>query len=822
MSLAGAPPLALHIQPACLEHKYIRHKDASHIFERPERLRAVLLGFAAALARLEAIDGSKPDADDLSALLGSLSLSFLPPTHLSVVPPPPPPSQPGRVLLHHPALQLAHSPPIEAPFPYLPNGGGAMPQSAYLKDLFKWASEALETIRTTGCEIPTDKGLNAGDLYLGPGSVVAIEGAIQTVCQAVDGVCSPEDGLNNPSKAFCAIRPPGHHCGEDEPSGFCYVNNVVVGAMHAYLQHDVDRAIIIDFDLHHGNGTQALVMPLNAASYSEDLAVAAGKPPSDMRGRSGRRRTWKGFYGSVHDIYSYPCEDGDLDLIRDASVNLAAHGQYIENIHLQPYEDEADFYKRIYPLYLALLDKARVFMRETQADPAKTVLFISAGFDACEHEHQGMQRHDRRVPASFYTRYTRDIAAFADAHTDGKVISVLEGGYSDRALTSAALGHAVGLMGREGLPEWCSVDELVLLERAVKKRRKGKLCSLPPDLAAMPHIARTHAILAHWEGAGTPAPSVAPSAAPSANATPSGRMTLRERRPKEYKEEDSPLPAPRRRQPKSNAATPKAKTERESSPTPMPTSGPSAAAQPLTMTPAAAAYPSPAPSAPSPDEDKPGLKDLTVKDPPSPSAPTQPSAATQNTLLPNPPHIVLRIPARTPEPPESQERAPVLRIPARTPPPPHAAPPPAHPAPALSRPAPPPLYQVRPAPPPSAPPQPPSGSFRAIAPQAVSLPPMNPGMAKSPESRISPVIYAQQPLPYSQTTYSQTPYPPAYAPTFGHPSMPGHGTQSTRIPHNTSFAPYPALTERDGIPPPQRGVPPQWGTPGAGSSERGA
>lgn len=48
-----------------------------------------------------------------------------------------------------------------------------------------------------------------------------------------------------------------------------------------------------------------------------------------------------------------------------------------ENIHLQPYEDEADFYKRIYPLYLALLDKARVFMRETQADPAKTVLFIS-------------------------------------------------------------------------------------------------------------------------------------------------------------------------------------------------------------------------------------------------------------------------------------------------------------------------------------------------------------------------------------------------------------------------------------------------------------
>lgn len=254
-----APPLALHIQPACLEHKYIRHKDSSHIFERPERLRAVLLGFAAALARLESVDGTKPkqsaeqNGDDLSSMLKSLSLqasAFLAPTHLSVVPPPLLPAQPGQVLLHHPALQLAHSPPIDAPFPYLPRGSGgvALPQSPYLKDLFKWASEAVEMIRTTGSEIPPDRGLNAGDLYLGPGSVVAIEGAVQTVCQAVDGVCAGDEsappqangaaeaGEASPRKAFCAIRPPGHHCGEDEPSGFCYVNNVVVGAMHGESQ----------------------------------------------------------------------------------------------------------------------------------------------------------------------------------------------------------------------------------------------------------------------------------------------------------------------------------------------------------------------------------------------------------------------------------------------------------------------------------------------------------------------------------------------------------------------------------------------------------
>lgn len=92
----------------------------------------------------------------------------------------------------------------------------------------------------------------------------------------------------------------------------------------AYLEHDIDRAIIIDFDLHHGgsislisskdlnsgssgNGTQALVMPLNEASHAEDLAVKAGKPPSGPMGKDRRRRRgWKGFYGSVHDIVRPP------------------------------------------------------------------------------------------------------------------------------------------------------------------------------------------------------------------------------------------------------------------------------------------------------------------------------------------------------------------------------------------------------------------------------------------------------------------------------------------------------------------------------------
>jgi histone deacetylase HOS3 len=177
------PPLGLFIQPACLQHKYIRHANSSHIFERPERLRAVLLGVAAAVARLEEAETAVKEstdtlvssaADDLSSMLSGLSIqtSFTTPRHLSIVSPPPA-KNPAQVLLHHPALQLAHSPPSSSLL-----DGQAVDASKYLKNLHKWASEAVETIKQTGCEIPPGLGLNQGDLYLGPGSILAIEGAV--------------------------------------------------------------------------------------------------------------------------------------------------------------------------------------------------------------------------------------------------------------------------------------------------------------------------------------------------------------------------------------------------------------------------------------------------------------------------------------------------------------------------------------------------------------------------------------------------------------------------------------------------------------------
>ena len=72
-------------------------------------------------------------------------------------------------------------------------------------------------------------------------------------------------------------------------------------------------------------------------------------------------------------------------------------------------------------------------------------MFISCGFDACEHEYSSMSRHDRKVPVSFYERFAADVSLLAADLAEGKVISVLEGGYSDRALISGAMAHLTGL-----------------------------------------------------------------------------------------------------------------------------------------------------------------------------------------------------------------------------------------------------------------------------------------------------------------------------------------------------------------------------------------
>ncbi|KAI9051747.1 hypothetical protein LZ554_004787 [Drepanopeziza brunnea f. sp. 'monogermtubi'] len=283
-----------------------------------------------------------------------------------------------------------------------------------------------------------------GDLYLCAESLDAMEGALGAVCEGVDAVFQGSASGKGPFRTFVAIRPPGHHCSASYPSGFCWLNNVHVGISHAALSHGLTHAAIIDFDLHHGDGSQAIAWESNRRATSAP------------RNAHQWRKTSIGYF-SLHDINSYPCEAGDEEKVKNASLCIEnAHGQSIWNVHLQPWKSENEFWELYETRYSILLEKTKNYLR-TQTDRLRSMpngpkprgaIFLSAGFDASEWESSGMQRHKVNVPTEFYARLTRDVVELAGEEglaVDGRIISVLEGGYSDRALCTGVLSHLSGM-----------------------------------------------------------------------------------------------------------------------------------------------------------------------------------------------------------------------------------------------------------------------------------------------------------------------------------------------------------------------------------------
>lgn len=404
-------------------------------------------------------------------------------------------------------------------------GGGSLdPSGSHVPDTQGSSTSDDDEGDLHPSEVP--RNMNQGDLYLRGtrklaagqtsdpsyyGSAEAIQHALGASIEAIDRVVSgarlqhsqpgPSAGLPSSSyvtplvfndsrggrthipgparRAFVLTRPPGHHCSGSVPSGFCWVNNAVVAAMHAYQAHGIDRVAIFDIDLHHGNGTQKLVWRINADTRRTDIerearlhairstfaaksrggsrnkgprksaeGSAASAPPLTLEQEESKvpPRGLQVFYGSLHDIESFPCEDGDADLVRDASTCIeGAHGQWIWNTHLDTYSSEDEFISLYERKYSHLFAKARSFLARTGATPERTLMLISCGFDACSYEMPGMQRHGKNVPPGFYYRFARDTATLAEELSEGKCVSLLEGGYGDRALCSASIAHLKGL-----------------------------------------------------------------------------------------------------------------------------------------------------------------------------------------------------------------------------------------------------------------------------------------------------------------------------------------------------------------------------------------
>ncbi|KAG6013108.1 hypothetical protein E4U54_007079 [Claviceps lovelessii] len=412
------------LNDAVYGHRFSRPRTSrsalSTIVERPERIKASVLGISTAYVRLGGrhCQGRRPIHPNAN------------PWDLNNVP----------FRIHKTTRRL----PLTSPAVTNVHG------TKWMEELKLMCDSAELTLAMGGKELqrrdmprdpddPTPQQLHEGDLYLCAESLNAMEGALGAVCEAVDTVFG-----NGPRKAFVAVRPPGHHCSASHPSGFCWVNNVHVGIMHAAIHHGLTHAAIIDFDLHHGDGSQAITWEHNAR------AIGAKKNEAHWK------KTSIGYF-SLHDINSYPCEWGDVDKVRNASVCIDnAHGQSIWNVHLQPWRTEQDFWTLYESTYSILLDKTRRYLREQAqrigqtGQHAKAAIFFSAGFDASEWEGAGMQRHKVNVPTEFYARLTQDVVRMAGEEglaVDGRVVSVLEGGYSDRALCSGILSHLSGMVG---------------------------------------------------------------------------------------------------------------------------------------------------------------------------------------------------------------------------------------------------------------------------------------------------------------------------------------------------------------------------------------
>ncbi|KAL5333181.1 histone deacetylase domain-containing protein [Aspergillus crustosus] len=416
------------VHDACYGHRFSRPRATraalSSIVERPERVQACVVGISAAYVRL-----ARRHAGGQFAPHPNLNLHQLPVPPFQI-------RKTSRTLaVNSTAVTHVHG-------------------TKWMDDLKSMCDAAESRLALNGKELvrPRSSGRDSangasytpafheGDLYLCSESLNAFEGALGGVCEGIDAVF----GAGPTKRAFVCIRPPGHHCSSDHPSGFCWINNVHVGISYAAMTHDLSHAAILDFDLHHGDGSQDITWEQN------QKALAA------PRNAPAHRRTMIGYF-SLHDINSYPCEMGEAEKLRNASVCIEkAHGQSIWNVHLEPWKTKQDFWDLYSAKYTVLLDKARTFLK-THTDrlasvpngpPPKAAIFISAGFDASEWEGAGIQRHQVNVPTEFYAKFTADVVQMAEEEglgVDGRIVSVLEGGYSNRALTTGVLSHLSGL-----------------------------------------------------------------------------------------------------------------------------------------------------------------------------------------------------------------------------------------------------------------------------------------------------------------------------------------------------------------------------------------
>jgi acetoin utilization deacetylase AcuC-like enzyme len=224
------------------------------------------------------------------------------------------------------------------------------------------------------------------DTSMNPKSLSAALRAAGAVVRATDMVIGGEV-----SNAFCAVRPPGHHATPQRPMGFCIFNNVAIGAMHAIERHGLERVCVLDFDVHHGNGTED--------AFHEDPRVMLCS-------------TFQ------HPYYPYCGADSG--------------NEHIVNVPLPAMTDGRGFREAVERFWLPALESFEPQM-----------VFVSAGFDA----HRDDPLAYLKLDDADYRWVTEKLMEVAHRHAKGRVVSTLEGGYNTEALGRCVVEHVRVLAG---------------------------------------------------------------------------------------------------------------------------------------------------------------------------------------------------------------------------------------------------------------------------------------------------------------------------------------------------------------------------------------
>ena len=241
--------------------------------------------------------------------------------------------------------------------------------------------EVLEQVEASGQAraLDPDTAANAGTW----------KAALRAAGAAVAATDAVIDG--RAENAFCAVRPPGHHATRDEAMGFCFFNNVAVAARHALDVRGLKRVAVIDFDVHHGNGTEDIL-----AGDDRVLMVS--------------------FF--QHPLYPYS--------------GAVPKGTNMVNLPIPPYTRGGELREMIEAQWMPALEAFKPEM-----------IFISAGFDAHREDDLGQ----RGLVEADYEWITLRIKAVAERHAKGRIVSCLEGGYNLSALARSVAAHLRVLTG---------------------------------------------------------------------------------------------------------------------------------------------------------------------------------------------------------------------------------------------------------------------------------------------------------------------------------------------------------------------------------------